>query len=41
VAIDARAAASAACTAWRANDPAAVVDPVRVSPKIIAACDAN
>jgi hypothetical protein len=41
VAIDARAAASAACTAWRANDPTAVVDPVRVSPKIIAACDAN
>jgi hypothetical protein len=41
VAIEARAAASAACAAWRANDPTAVVDPVRVSPKIIAACDAN
>jgi hypothetical protein len=41
VAIDARAAASAACAAWRSNDPSAAVDPVRVSPKIIAACDAN
>jgi hypothetical protein len=41
VAIDARAAASAACSAWRANDLTAVVDPVRLSPKIIAACGAN
>ncbi len=39
VAIDAHAAAVAACTAWRANDPGAVLDPIRVSPKIIAACE--
>lgn len=39
VAIDARAAATAACAAWRANDPGATLDPVRVSPKIIAACE--
>jgi LysM repeat protein len=39
VAIDARAAATAACAAWRSNDPNATLDPVRVSPKIIAACD--
>jgi LysM repeat protein len=41
VAIDALAAATAACAAWRSNDPNATTDPVRVSPKIIAACDAN
>jgi hypothetical protein len=41
VAIDARAAAAAACAAWRANDPGAVLDPVRVSPKIRDACDAH
>ena len=40
VAFDARPAAAAACVAWRSNDPAAVLDPVRVSPKIRAACDA-
>jgi LysM repeat protein len=39
VAIDARAAATAACVAWHANDPGATLDPVRVSPKIIAACE--
>jgi len=39
VAIDAHAAAAAACAAWRSNDPAAVLDPVRVSPKIRDACD--
>ena len=39
VAIDARAAATAACAAWRTNDPGATLDPVRVSPKIIAACE--
>jgi LysM repeat protein len=39
VAVDARAAASAACVAWRSNDPAAPpLDPARVSPKIRAAC---
>jgi LysM repeat protein len=41
VAIDARAEASAACAAWKSNDPAAVLDPVRVSPKIRDACDAR
>lgn len=38
VAIDAHSAAAAACVAWRSNDPAAVLDPIRVSPKIRAAC---
>ncbi len=41
VAIDARAAAATSCAAWRANDPSAVLDPVRVSPKIRDACDAH
>jgi hypothetical protein len=41
VALDARAAATAACAAWRSNDPAAALDPVRVSPKIRSACDAR
>jgi LysM repeat protein len=40
VAIDARAPAAAACAAWRSNEPTGVLDPVRVSPKIRAACDA-
>jgi LysM repeat protein len=39
VAIDARASAAAACAAWRSNEPNAVLDPVRVSPKIREACD--
>jgi LysM repeat protein len=37
-AIDATPAAAAACVAWRSNDPSAVIDPIRVSPKIRAAC---
>jgi hypothetical protein len=41
VALDARAAASAACAAWRSNDPNATLDPVRVSPKIRAACSTH
>ena len=41
VAIDARAPAAAACAAWKSNDPGAVLDPVRVSPKIRAACEAR
>jgi LysM domain len=41
VAIDARSAAAAACIAWRSNDPNATLDPIRVSPKIRAACGAN
>jgi LysM repeat protein len=39
VAIDAKAAAAAACVAWRFNEPVALLDPVRVSPKILAACE--
>ncbi len=41
VALDARAAAAAACAAWKSNDPAATLDPVRTSPKIRAACDSR
>src|SRR5580692_2067089 len=41
VALDARAAAAAACAAWKSNDPGATLDPVRTSPKIRAACDAR
>jgi LysM repeat protein len=41
VALDARAAAAAACAAWKSNDPGATLDPVRTSPKIRAACDAK
>jgi LysM repeat protein len=39
VALDARASAAAACAAWKSNEPNPVLDPVRVSPKIRAACD--
>jgi LysM repeat protein len=39
VAIDARAAAAAACAAWKSNEPNPILDPVRVSPKIRAACN--
>ncbi len=39
VALDARSAASVACAAWRANESRPLLDPVRVSPKIRAACD--
>ena len=38
-ALDARASAAAACAAWMSNEPNPVLDPVRVSPKIRAACD--
>jgi LysM repeat protein len=41
VALDARAAASAACAAWKSNEPRPMLDPVRVSPKIRAACDSR
>jgi len=41
VALGAPASASAACAAWRSNEPNATLDPVRVSPKIRAACDAR
>jgi hypothetical protein len=39
VALDARASAAAACAAWKSNEPNPVLDPVRVSPKILKACD--
>jgi hypothetical protein len=41
VALDASAAAANACAAWRSNEPNPVLDPVRVSPKIRAACDSR
>ncbi len=41
VALDARTAAAAACAAWKSNDPAWALDPVRTSPKIRAACEAR
>jgi hypothetical protein len=40
-ALGASASAAAACAAWRSNEPNAVLDPIRVSPKIRAACDAR
>ena len=40
VAVDATGAAAAACSAWRANEAGSkALDPVRVSPKVRAACD--
>jgi hypothetical protein len=39
VALDAAASAANACAAWKSNEPAPVLDPIRVSPKIRAACD--
>ena len=41
VALDASAAAANACAAWKSNEPAPVLDSVRVSPKIRGACDAR
>jgi hypothetical protein len=38
VALDAAGAAAGACAAWRAHDPAPQLDPMRVSPKVRAAC---
>ena len=38
VALDARAQAASACAAWKSNEPNPVLDAVRVSPKIRAAC---
>jgi LysM repeat protein len=40
VAIDARPSAVAACAAWKSNEPNPLLDPVRVSPEIRAACGA-
>jgi LysM repeat protein len=39
VALDARAAAAAACAAWKSNEPSPRLNPVRVSPKIRAVCN--
>jgi len=39
VALDANAAAAAACAAWKLNEPRPLLDPARVSPKVRAACD--
>jgi LysM repeat protein len=38
VALDAQPAAAAACAAWRSNEPNVSLNPVRVSPKVLAAC---
>jgi hypothetical protein len=38
-ALDAHGLATAACSQWRSNDPSAVLDPVLLSPKLIAACE--
>lgn len=38
VALDAHAAAQAACTEWLKNEPRPVLDPITVSPKIRAVC---
>jgi len=38
VALDATSAAIAACTSWRAAEPSPKLDPMLVSPKIMAAC---
>ncbi len=38
-ALDAQGLATAACTTWRKNDPRARVDPVMMSPKLVAACE--
>lgn len=39
VALEATGLGSAACKAWRENDPQATLDPVLLSPKILAVCD--
>ncbi len=38
VALDAQGLAAAACGEWKTADPSAALDPVKLSPKIIAAC---
>jgi LysM repeat protein len=40
VAVDAQGYASSSCRTWREQDPTAVLDPIYLSPKILAACDA-
>lgn len=37
-ALDAQGLAAAACASWRENDPKARLDPIMLSPKIMAAC---
>lgn len=41
VALEATGLAAAACQRWRTSDPAVVLDPVMMSPKIIEACKAG
>ena len=41
VALDAKGHASSACRAWREADEGATLDPIMLSPKILAACDAS
>jgi hypothetical protein len=38
VALDAQGLAASSCATWRANDPKARLDPLVLSPKILAAC---
>jgi hypothetical protein len=38
VALDAQGLAAAACGEWRTADPAVTIDPVLLSPKLLAAC---
>lgn len=38
VALDAPGLATTSCQAWRSADPTAVLDPIRLSPKIVEAC---
>jgi hypothetical protein len=37
--LDATGLATAACNQWRKVDPKASLDPVMLSPKIVAACE--
>jgi hypothetical protein len=39
VALDTAGLAAAACAEWRRHDPSVKLDPVHLSPKIIAACE--
>jgi hypothetical protein len=38
VALDAPGQAASACTEWLERDPGAALDPLELSPKILAAC---
>ena len=41
IALEATGLAEAACAAWREADPAAELDPIELSPKIVNACTAS